>query len=79
MGKTEQGLIQRITANIFLNDIYNDGHIVNDGILPRETLYSSANYLENFIGLPSKNIYIHISGSDLTGTMTANSTFLKII
>ena len=65
--KVEQGLIQRITAlNIFLNDIYNDGHIVNDGILPRETLYSSANYLENFIGFkPSKNIYIHISGSDL--------------
>ena len=65
--KIEQGLIQRITAlNIFLNDIYNDGHIVNDGILPRETLYSSANYLENFIGFkPSKNIYIHISGSDL--------------
>ena len=58
--KIEQGLIQRITAlNIFLNDIYNDGHIVNDGILPRETLYSSANYLENFIGFkPSKNIYI---------------------
>ena len=65
--KIEQGLIQRITAlNIFLNDVYNEGHIVNDGILPRETLYSSANYLENFIGFkPSKNIYIHISGSDL--------------
>ena len=65
--KIEQGLIQRITAlNIFLNDVYNEGHIVNDGILPRETLYSSANYLENFIGFkPSKNIYVHISGSDL--------------
>ena len=65
--KIEQGLIQRITAlNIFLNDVYNEGHIVNDGTLPRETLYSSANYLENFIGFkPSKNIYIHISGSDL--------------
>ena len=65
--KVEQGLIQRITAlNIFLNDVYNECHIVNDGILPRETLYSSANYLEDFIGFkPSKNIYIHISGSDL--------------
>ena len=65
--KVEQGLIQRITAlNIFLNDVYNECHIVNDGILPRETLYSSANYLENFIGFkPSKNIYVHISGSDL--------------
>ena len=65
--KVEQGLTQRITAlNIFLNDIYNDGHIINDGILPRDTVYSAANYLENFRGFnPSKNIYIHISGSDL--------------
>ena len=64
----------------FLNDVYNECHIVNDGILPRETLYSSANYLEDFIGFkPSKNIYIHISGSDLIRDNDDNSTFLKII
>src|ERR1700748_2718799 len=34
--KVEGGLIQRITAlNLFLKDIYNDGRILRDGVVPR--------------------------------------------
>ena len=37
----ERGLKQRIRAlNLFLNDIYHDQQIVNEGILPREILQS---------------------------------------
>ena len=37
----ERGLTQRITAlNLFLRDIYNEGRILKDGIVPREVVYS---------------------------------------
>ena len=39
--RIEQGLTQRITAlNLFLQDIYNEGRILSDGVVPRELLYS---------------------------------------
>ena len=40
----EQGLTQRILAlNLFLNDIYHDGKILSDGVIPKEIVYSSPN------------------------------------
>ena len=36
----ERGLTQRITAlNLFLKDIYNEGRILEDGVVPREVVY----------------------------------------
>ena len=65
--KIEKGLIQRITAlNLFLNDIYSDQKIIQDGIIPREVIESSKDFLLPCIGIkPAKNIYIHITGTDL--------------
>ncbi len=65
--KMEKGLIQRITAlNLFLADIYSDQKIIKDGIIPREVIYSSKNFLEPCMGIkPPKNIWIHITGTDL--------------
>ena len=65
--KMEKGLIQRITAlNLFLADIYSDQKIIKDGIIPREVIYSSKNFLAPCIGIkPPKNIWIHITGTDL--------------
>jgi len=65
--KMEKGLIQRITAlNLFLADIYSDQKIIKDGIIPKELIYSSKNFLEPCIGIkPPKNIWIHITGTDL--------------
>src|SRR5271167_1105606 len=41
----ELGLTQRITAlNLFLKDIYNEGRILQDGIVPREMVYSCKHY-----------------------------------
>jgi uncharacterized circularly permuted ATP-grasp superfamily protein len=41
----ERGLTQRITAlNLFLKDIYNEGRILDDGIVPREVVYSCKHY-----------------------------------
>ncbi len=65
--KVEQGLMQRITAlNLFLKDIYNEGHILRDGIVPREVVFSCKQYRRQMIGLQvPRNIYIAICGTDL--------------
>lgn len=65
--KIEKGLIQRITAlNLFLTDIYSKQQIIKDGIIPKEVIYSSKNFLEPCMNvMPSKNRWIHITGSDL--------------
>jgi uncharacterized circularly permuted ATP-grasp superfamily protein len=65
--KMEKGLIQRITAlNLFLADIYSDQKIIKDGVIPREVIYSSKNFLAPCMGIkPPKNIWIHITGTDL--------------
>lgn len=65
--KIEKGLKQRITAlNLFLSDIYSDQKIIKDGIIPKEVIYSSKNFLEPCMGIkPPKNIWIHITGTDL--------------
>lgn len=65
--KVEHGLMQRITAlNLFLKDIYNEGHILRDGIVPREVVFSCKQYRRQMIGLQvPRNIYIAICGTDL--------------
>lgn len=65
--KVEHGLMQRITAlNLFLKDIYNEGHILRDGIVPREIVFSCKQYRRQMIGLQvPRNIYIAICGTDL--------------
>ncbi|MFN5936408.1 MAG: circularly permuted type 2 ATP-grasp protein, partial [Roseiflexaceae bacterium] len=63
----EQGLTQRITAlNMFLHDIYHNEHILNDGIVPRDLVYSCRHYRREMRGVDvPRNIYINVTGSDL--------------
>jgi uncharacterized circularly permuted ATP-grasp superfamily protein len=63
----ERGLIQRITAlNLFLKDIYHDGHILEDKIVPRSLVYSCRHYRREMRGLRvPHDIYVSIVGSDL--------------
>jgi len=63
----EAGIIQRVRAlNAFLNDIYTDQKILEDGIVPREYVDSAKGFLSAFMGVvPSKEIRTHISGIDL--------------
>jgi uncharacterized circularly permuted ATP-grasp superfamily protein len=63
----ELGLAQRITAlNLFLKDIYNEGRILSDGIVPREIVYSCKHYRRQMSGLQvPRNVYIAVCGTDL--------------
>jgi uncharacterized circularly permuted ATP-grasp superfamily protein len=65
--KVERGLTQRITAlNLFLKDIYNEGRILADGIVPREIVYSCKQFRRQMLGLQvPRNVYIAICGTDL--------------
>ena len=63
----ERGLTQRITAlNLFLRDIYNEGRILEDGIVPREIVYSCKHFRRQMIGLQvPRNVYVAVCGTDL--------------
>jgi uncharacterized circularly permuted ATP-grasp superfamily protein len=65
--RVERGLTQRITAlNLFLKDIYNDGRILKDGIVPRELVYSCPQYRRQMMGLEvPRNVYVAVCGTDL--------------
>jgi len=63
----EKGLQQRIKAlNLFIQDIYNDQKVLKDKIIPKEMIFSSVSYLKELQGFkPPKDIWCHITGSDL--------------
>ena len=66
-GIVERGLTQRITAlNLFLKDIYTEGRILADGVVPREIVYSCKQFRRHMIGLQvPRNVYIAVVGTDL--------------
>ena len=61
------GLEQRIRAlNMFISDIYGKQQILKDKVVPRSLVESSEGYLPICAELnPPKDIWTHISGSDL--------------
>jgi uncharacterized circularly permuted ATP-grasp superfamily protein len=63
----ETGLKQRITAlNLFLEDIYHEGKILKDKIVPEEIIYSSRHYRREMYGVKvPRNVYIAVVGTDL--------------
>src|SRR6266576_1571497 len=65
--KIESGLTQRIAAlNLFLEDIYNHGRILADGVIPRELIYSCRHFRREMRGLTvPRGIYVSICGTDL--------------
>ena len=65
--KIEQGLTQRITAlNLFLKDIYNEGRILSDRVVPRDLVYSCRHFRREMRDLTvPRGIYVSICGTDL--------------
>jgi uncharacterized circularly permuted ATP-grasp superfamily protein len=65
--RLEAGLTQRIVAlNMFLRDIYNEGRVLKDGVVPRSMIYGSKHYRREMRGLPVPHgAYVNICGSDL--------------
>ncbi|HBB35637.1 MAG TPA: hypothetical protein DDZ80_20180 [Cyanobacteria bacterium UBA8803] len=63
----ESGLKQRIAAlNLFLADVYGDRHILNDGKVPPDLVYSAKGFLKPCVGLkPPAGIWCHVTGTDL--------------
>ncbi len=63
----EKGLKQRVDAlNRFIDDLYHDQQIVQDGVFPKKLLDNSVNFRKECIGVdPPGHIWAHICGSDL--------------
>jgi uncharacterized circularly permuted ATP-grasp superfamily protein len=63
----EKGLQQRIHAlNLFIDDIYHDQKIINEGIVPRELVESASGFRRQCVGLnPPQGVWCHITGIDL--------------
>ena len=63
----ERGLTQRLTAiNLFLRDIYHEGRILAEGIVPRELVYSCRHYRREMRGVRvHRNAYVSVAGTDL--------------
>ncbi len=61
------GLIQRLTVlNLFIDDLYNSGSVLKDGIIPTEVIHGSPNFRPECIDAhPPLGVWAHICGSDL--------------
>ena len=75
----EKGLTQRITAlNLFLHDIYHDGKILSDGVVPRELVCSCRHFRREMRGLQvPRGIYVSICGTDLVRLPDGNFAVLE--
>lgn len=65
--KIEKGLTQRLTAlNLFLRDVYHEGRILSEGVVPRELVYSCKHFRREMRGLNvPRDTYVSICGTDL--------------
>lgn len=63
----ESGVKQRVKAlNLFLQDIYHEGRILKDGIVPADLVVSNSCYRPEMIGLDLPcGTYIHVNGTDI--------------
>ncbi|HQF56800.1 MAG TPA: circularly permuted type 2 ATP-grasp protein [Fibrobacteria bacterium] len=63
----EKGLEQRIVAlNMFLADIYHEGKILKDGVVPRDMVESCPHYRPEMKGIKVPNgVYVSVTGTDL--------------
>jgi uncharacterized circularly permuted ATP-grasp superfamily protein len=63
----ERGLIQRITAlNLFLKDVYHEGRILKDGVIPGEIIYTCRHFRRQMRGVKvPRDVYVSVCGTDL--------------
>jgi uncharacterized circularly permuted ATP-grasp superfamily protein len=77
--RIEQGLTQRISAlNLFLHDVYHDGKILAQGVIPREIVYSCQHFRRQMRGLQvPRNVYVAVAGTDLLRLKTGEYVVLE--
>ena len=75
----ERGLTQRLTAlNLFLRDIYHEGRILTEGVVPRELIYSCKHFRREMRGLNvPRDTYVSICGTDLVRLPDGNFAVLE--
>jgi len=63
----EAGLKQRLKAlNLFINALYYDPTVLNDGIIPEHIIKDSKNFRPECVGItPAYGVWAHICGTDL--------------
>jgi uncharacterized circularly permuted ATP-grasp superfamily protein len=63
----EAGVVQRVRAlEAFLSDIYSDGRVISDGVIPGQLVTSSTHFHRAVWGIqPSNGVRIHVAGVDL--------------
>ena len=62
----EAGVIQRLrTLELFLADVYGEGQVLHDHVIPRTLVTSSTHFHRQAWGVkPANNVRIHVSGID---------------
>jgi uncharacterized circularly permuted ATP-grasp superfamily protein len=75
----ERGLIQRITAlNLFLKDVYHEGRILEDGVVPGNIVYTCKHYRREMRGIRvPRDVYVTVVGTDLIRTPEGNFVVLE--
>ena len=65
--RLEAGLKQRVQAlNLFLEDLYHERRVIQDGVAPAEVVLSSRLFRRELVGFPfPRGIHCHIAGVDL--------------
>jgi uncharacterized circularly permuted ATP-grasp superfamily protein len=66
----DSGVAQRIRAlEAFLADVYSDGKVITDGVIPRQLITSSSHYHRAVWGIqPPNGVRVHVGGIDLIRT-----------
>ena len=67
LGDLEAGLIQRVRAlNAFLADVYGDGCILSDGVIPRDLVLGCPQFRRAAVGIkPPLGNFVTVAGIDL--------------
>ncbi len=65
--RLEAGIVQRVKAlEMFLDDVYGEGQVLDDGVVPRRLVHSSPHFHRQVYGLrPAGGVHIHVAGIDL--------------
>ncbi|WP_044486666.1 circularly permuted type 2 ATP-grasp protein [Mycobacterium colombiense] len=65
--RLERGITQRVKAlEMYLDDVYGDQEILNDGVIPRRLVTSCEHFHRQAMGIvPPNGVRIHVAGIDL--------------
>src|SRR6201991_3644965 len=77
--RLERGIIQRVKAlEMYLDDIYGDQEILNDGVIPRRLITSCEHFHRQAVGIvPPNGVRIHVAGIDLIRDEKGNFRVLE--